>query len=224
MIQLNDIKKIFRTEEVETYALNGVGLEVKEGEFVAIMGPSGCGKSTLLNILGLLDNPSEGTYRLNGRDVSTLKEDERTELRKGCIGFVFQSFNLIDELNVYENVELPLLYMGIASKERKQRVMDVLRRVNMSHRSKHFPNQLSGGQQQRAAIARAVISRPKLILADEPTGNLDSKNGLEVMNLLAKLHEEGTTIVMVTHSRHDAGFADRIVNLFDGQIVNNTEL
>ena len=224
MIQLNDIKKIFRTEEVETFALNGVGLEVKEGEFVAIMGPSGCGKSTLLNILGLLDNPSEGTYRLNGRDVSTLKEDERTELRKGCIGFVFQSFNLIDELNVYENVELPLLYMGVASKERKQRVMDVLRRVNMSHRSKHFPNQLSGGQQQRAAIARAVISRPKLILADEPTGNLDSKNGLEVMNLLAKLHEEGTTIVMVTHSRHDAGFADRIVNLFDCQIVNNTEL
>ena len=224
MIQLNDIKKIFRTEEVETFALNGVGLEVKEGEFVAIMGPSGCGKSTLLNILGLLDNPSEGTYRLNGRDVSTLKEDERTELRKGCIGFVFQSFNLIDELNVYENVELPLLYMGVASKERKQRVMDVLRPVNMSHRSKHFPNQLSGGQQQRAAIARAVISRPKLILADEPTGNLDSKNGLEVMNLLAKLHEEGTTIVMVTHSRHDAGFADRIVNLFDGQVVNNTEL
>lgn len=224
MIQLNDIKKIFRTEEVETFALNGVGLEVKEGEFVAIMGPSGCGKSTLLNILGLLDNPSEGTYRLNGRDVSTLKEDERTELRKGCIGFVFQSFNLIDELNVCENVELPLLYMGVASKERKQRVMDVLRRVNMSHRSKHFPNQLSGGQQQRAAIARAVISRPKLILADEPTGNLDSKNGLEVMNLLAKLHEEGTTIVMVTHSRHDAGFADRIVNLFDGQVVNNTEL
>ena len=224
MIQLNDIKKIFRTEEVETFALNGVGLEVKEGEFVAIMGPSGCGKSTLLNILGLLDNPSEGTYRLNGRDVSTLKEDERTELRKGCIGFVFQSFNLIDELNVYENVELPLLYMGVASKERKQRVMDVLRRVNMSHRSKHFPNQLSGGQQQRAAIARAVISRPKLILADEPTGNLDSKNGLEVMNLLAKLHEEGTTIVMVTHSRHDAGFADRMVNLFDGQVVNNTEL
>ena len=191
---------------------------------MAIMGPSGCGKSTLLNILGLLDNPSEGTYRLNGRDVSTLKEDERTELRKGCIGFVFQSFNLIDELNVYENVELPLLYMGVASKERKQRVMDVLRRVNMSHRSKHFPNQLSGGRQQRAAIARAVISRPKLILADEPTGNLDSKNGLEVMNLLAKLHEEGTTIVMVTHSRHDAGFADRIVNLFDGQVVNNTEL
>ena len=224
MIQLNDIKKIFRTEEVETFALNGVGLEVKEGEFVAIMGPSGCGKSTLLNILGLLDNPTEGTYRLNGRDVSTLKEDERTELRKGCIGFVFQSFNLIDELNVYENVELPLLYMGVASKERKQRIMDVLRRVNMSHRSKHFPNQLSGGQQQRAAIARAVISRPKLILADEPTGNLDSKNGLEVMNLLAQLHEEGTTIVMVTHSRHDAGFADRIVNLFDGQIVNNTEL
>ena len=224
MIQLNDIKKIFRTEEVETYALNGVGLEVKEGEFVAIMGPSGCGKSTLLNILGLLDNPTEGTYRLNGRDVSTLKEDERTELRKGCIGFVFQSFNLIDELNVYENVEPPQLYMGVASKERKQRVMDVLRRVNMSHRSKHFPNQLSGGQQQRAAIARAVISRPKLILADEPTGNLDSKNGLEVMNLLAKLHEEGTTIVMVTHSRHDAGFADRIVNLFDGQVVNNTEL
>ena len=220
MIQLNDIKKIFRTEEVETFALNGVGLEVKEGEFVAIMGPSGCGKSTLLNILGLLDNPTEGTYRLNGRDVSTLKEDERTELRKGCIGFVFQSFNLIDELNVYENVELPLLYMGVASKERKQRVMDVLRRVNMSHRSKHFPNQLSGGQQQRAAIARAVISRPKLILADEPTGNLDSKRGTEVMDLLRQLNsEDGRTIVMVTHNNDQAKLTSRTIRMFDGHQI-----
>ena len=224
MIKLHNIKKIFRTEEIETWALREVSLEVKEGEFVAIMGPSGCGKSTLLNILGLLDNPTEGTYTLNGRDVSTLKESERTDLRKGVIGFVFQSFNLIDELNVYENIELPLLYMGVPAKKRKERIKAVMDRMAISHRRKHFPNQLSGGQQQRVAIARAVLSNPKLILADEPTGNLDSTNGREVMELLSRLHREGTTIIMVTHSQHDATYADRIVNLYDGQIVEQAEL
>lgn len=224
MLKLTNIKKVFRTEEVETWALREVNFEVNEGEFVAIMGPSGCGKSTLLNILGLLDNPTEGTYTLNGRDVSTLKENERTEIRKGVIGFVFQSFNLIDELNVYENIELPLLYMNTPAKERKQRVEAVMERMAMSHRRKHFPNQLSGGQQQRVAIARAVLPNPKIILADEPTGNLDSQNGKEVMNLLSELHKEGTTIIMVTHSRHDASYADRIINLYDGQIVEQTEL
>lgn len=224
MIKLHNIKKIFRTEEIETWALREVSLEVKEGEFVAIMGPSGCGKSTLLNILGLLDNPTEGTYTLNGRDVSTLKENERTDLRKGVIGFVFQSFNLIDELNVYENIELPLLYMGVPAKKRKERIKAVMDRMAISHRRKHFPNQLSGGQQQRVAIARAVLANPKLILADEPTGNLDSTNGREVMELLSRLHREGTTIVMVTHSQHDATYADRIVNLYDGQIVERAEL
>ena len=224
MIKLHNIKKIFRTEEIETWALREVSLEVKEGEFVAIMGPSGCGKSTLLNILGLLDNPTEGTYTLNGRDVSTLKESERTDLRKGVIGFVFQSFNLIDELNVYENIELPLLYMGVPAKKRKERIKAVMDRMAISHRRKHFPSQLSGGQQQRVAIARAVLSNPKLILADEPTGNLDSTNGREVMELLSRLHREGTTIIMVTHSQHDATYADRIVNLYDGQIVERAEL
>ncbi len=224
MIKLHNIKKIFRTEEIETWALREVSLEVKEGEFVAIMGPSGCGKSTLLNILGLLDNPTEGTYTLNGRDVSTLKESERTDLRKGVIGFVFQSFNLIDELNVYENIELPLLYMGVPAKKRKERIKAVMDRMAISHRRKHFPSQLSGGQQQRVAIARAVLSNPKLILADEPTGNLDSTNGREVMELLSRLHREGTTIIMVTHSQHDATYADRIVNLYDGQIVEQAEL
>ncbi len=224
MIKLENIKKIFRTDEIETWAIRDVNLEVKEGEFVAIMGPSGCGKSTLLNILGLLDNPSEGTYILNGKDVSTMKENERTDIRKGLIGFVFQSFNLIDELNVYENIELPLLYMDVPSKERKKRVVEVMDRMAISHRRKHFPNQLSGGQQQRVAIARAVVPTPKIILADEPTGNLDSKNGREVMNLLSELHREGTTIIMVTHSQHDAGFADRIINLYDGQVVNQVEL
>ena len=224
MIKLHNIKKIFRTEEIETWALREVSLEVKEGEFVAIMGPSGCGKSTLLNILGLLDNPTEGTYTLNGRDVSTLKESERTDLRKGVIGFVFQSFNLIDELNVYENIELPLLYMGVPAKKRKERIKAVMDRMAISHRRKHFPCQLSGGQQQRVAIARAVLSNPKLILADEPTGNLDSTNGREVMELLSRLHREGTTIIMVTHSQHDATYADRIVNLYDGQIVEQAEL
>ncbi len=224
MIQLENIKKIFRTEEVETWALREVNLEVKEGEFVAIMGPSGCGKSTLLNILGLLDNPSEGKYLLDGKEVSTLKESERTDIRKGVIGFVFQSFNLIDELNVYENIELPLLYMGVPAKERKRRVEAAMDRMAISHRRKHFPNQLSGGQQQRVAIARAVLANPKLILADEPTGNLDSKNGKEVMNLLSELHREGTTIIMVTHSQHDASYADRIVRLYDGEIVERVEM
>ena len=195
-----------------------------DGEFVAIMGPSGCGKSTLLNILGLLDNPTEGNYYLDGREVGHLREKERTEVRKGQIGFVFQSFNLIDELNVFENVELPLTYLGIKASERKERVQNILKRMSISHRGRHFPQQLSGGQQQRVAIARAVVANPKLILADEPTGNLDSKNGLEVIRLLNDLHDEGTTIVMVTHSQHDAGFANRIINLFDGQIVNTTRL
>ena len=224
MIKLTDIKKVFRTEEIETWALREVSLEVKEGEFVAIMGPSGCGKSTLLNILGLLDTPTEGTYTLNGKDVSTLTEDERTDIRKGVIGFVFQSFNLIDELNVIENIELPLLYMGTPAKERKQKVNEVLDRMSMDHRRKHFPAQLSGGQQQRVAIARAVVSGPKIILADEPTGNLDSKNGKEVMDLLCQLHQEGTTIIMVTHSQRDASYADRVINLFDGEIVEKTVL
>ncbi|MDE6654929.1 MAG: ABC transporter ATP-binding protein [Muribaculaceae bacterium] len=224
MIKLENIKKVFRTEEVATLALREVNLEVKEGEFVAIMGPSGCGKSTLLNILGLLDNPTEGTYILNGRDVSKLKESERTEIRKGTIGFVFQSFNLIDELNVYENIELPLIYMDASSKDRRERVTAVMDRMAISHRRKHFPNQLSGGQQQRVAIARAVLPNPKIILADEPTGNLDSTNGKEVMNLLSELHSEGTTIIMVTHSQRDATYADRIINLYDGQIVEQVEL
>ena len=223
MIQIENLSKVFRTSEVETIALNHVSMEVKEGEFVAIMGPSGCGKSTLLNILGLLDNPTEGSYKLIDKEVAGLKEKERTQLRKGVIGFVFQSFNLIDELNVFENVELPLTYLGIKASERKERVLEILKRMNLSHRAKHFPQQLSGGQQQRVAIARAVITNPKLILADEPTGNLDSKNGAEVMNLLTELNKEGTGIVMVTHSQHDASFAHRIIHLFDGSIVANVK-
>ena len=219
MIEVSNLKKIFRTEEVETWALSDVSFTVADGEFVAIMGPSGCGKSTLLSILGLLDNPTEGSYKLQDREVATLNEDQRTDLRKGTIGFVFQSFNLIDELNVFENIELPLLYMGVPEKERRRRVQEVMDRMNISHREKHFPGQLSGGQQQRVAIARAVISGPKLILADEPTGNLDSVNGQEVMNLLKELNQSGTTVVMVTHSRHDASYASRILNLFDGGIV-----
>ncbi|ETK12495.1 phosphonate ABC transporter ATP-binding protein [Tannerella sp. oral taxon BU063 isolate Cell 8/11] len=224
MIKVENLTKYFETEEIQTIALNKVSLEVADGEFVAIMGPSGCGKSTLLNILGLLDNPIEGNYYLDGREVGHLREKERTEVRKGQIGFVFQSFNLIDELNVFENVELPLTYLGIKASERKERVQNILKRMSISHRGRHFPQQLSGGQQQRVAIARAVVANPKLILADEPTGNLDSKNGLEVIRLLNDLHDEGTTIVMVTHSQHDAGFANRIINLFDGQIVNTTRL
>ena len=222
MIKTVALEKIFRTEEVETLALNKVSIEVKEGEFVAIMGPSGCGKSTLLNILGLLDNPTSGEYYLNGIEVSRYTEAQRTKLRKGIIGFVFQNFNLIDELNVYENIELPLLYMGVSAAERKKKVQEAMERMAIVHREKHFPQQLSGGQQQRVAIARAVVANPKLILADEPTGNLDSKNGQEVMNLLSELNKEGTTIVMVTHSQHDAGFASRTINLFDGQVVTET--
>ena len=222
MIKTVALEKIFRTEEVETLALNKVSIEVKEGEFVAIMGPSGCGKSTLLNILGLLDNPTSGEYYLNGIEVSRYTEAQRTKLRKGIIGFVFQSFNLIDELNVYENIELPLLYMSVSAAERKKKVQEAMEQMAIVHREKHFPQQLSGGQQQRVAIARAVVANPKLILADEPTGNLDSKNGQEVMNLLSELNKEGTTIVMVTHSQHDAGFASRTINLFDGQVVTET--
>lgn len=219
MIKIENLTKIFRTEEVETVALNGVNMQVEDGEFVAIMGPSGCGKSTLLNILGLLDNPTEGNYWLGTEEVGHLKEKNRTKYRKGRIGFVFQSFNLIDELTVEENVELQLKYLDVPRKERKERVLEILRKVNLSQRAKHYPQQLSGGQQQRVAIARAVIGKPSIILADEPTGNLDSKNGLEVMQLLSQLNSEGTTIVMVTHSQHDATYANRIVNLFDGQIV-----
>lgn len=221
MIEINNLSKVFRTSEVETVALNQVSLQVNEGEFVAIMGPSGCGKSTLLNILGLLDNPTEGSYKLFGQEVANLHEKDRTRVRKGKIGFVFQSFNLIDELNVFENVELPLTYLGYKAAERKQRVQEILKRMNISHRAKHFPQQLSGGQQQRVAIARAVVTNPKLILADEPTGNLDSKNGAEVTNLLTELNKEGTTVIMVTHSQHDASFAHRTVHLFDGSIVSS---
>ena len=221
MIKIENLSKTFRTTEVETIALNKVNLEVRDKEFVAIMGPSGCGKSTLLNILGLLDNPTEGNYYLGDQEVGHLKEKERTNVRKGTIGFVFQSFNLIDELNVFENIELPLTYLGIPAEELKRKVTEIMKRMNISHRAKHYPQQLSGGQQQRVAIARAVVSDPKIILADEPTGNLDSKNGQEVMELLTELNREGTTIVMVTHSQRDAGFAGRVINLFDGQIVSS---
>ena len=223
MIKTENLQKYFRTEEVETRALRGVNIEVREGEFVAIMGPSGCGKSTLLNVLGLLDNPTAGTYHLQGTDVSALSEDDRTRLRRGVIGFVFQSFNLIDELNVRENIELPLLYMGVPAAERGPRITEAMERMGIGHRAHHYPNQLSGGQQQRVAIARAVVTRPQLILADEPTGNLDSANGLEVMTLLRQLNESGTTVVMVTHSMRDAGYATRIINLFDGEVVDKLE-
>ncbi|AGB28065.1 ABC-type antimicrobial peptide transport system, ATPase component [Prevotella dentalis DSM 3688] len=219
MIEVENLSKSFRTEEVETIALNLVSFRVDDGEFVAVMGPSGCGKSTLLNILGLLDNPTSGAYRLDGTEVGGLKEKERTDVRKGKIGFVFQSFNLIDELNVEENIGLPLTYLGVPRNERRERVRAMMKRMDISHRAKHFPHQLSGGQQQRVAIARAVVFGPKLILADEPTGNLDSKNGAEVMQLLTELNTEGTTIVMVTHNEHDAQRAHRIIRLFDGQIV-----
>ena len=221
MITITNLSKHFRTEDVETIALNNVSFEVKDGEFVAIMGPSGCGKSTLLNILGLLDNPTSGTYLLGDRDVSQLRERDRTNVRKGEIGFVFQSFNLIDELTVAENIELPLTYLNIKSSERKERVQQIMKRMAISHRAHHFPHQLSGGQQQRVAIARAVVFGPKLILADEPTGNLDSKNGAEVMQLLTELNQEGTTIVMVTHNEHDAQMAQRTIRLFDGRIVED---
>ncbi len=219
MIQVNDLSKVFRTDEVETWALEKVSLQVKRGEFVVIMGPSGCGKSTLLNILGLLDSMSEGSYLLDGNQVSATGESQRNKLRKELLGFVFQSFNLIDELTVKENINLPLLYLGVPAAERKRRVEEAMERMGIQNRANHFPRQISGGQQQRTAIARAIVTRPKLILADEPTGNLDSKNGREVMELLSELHKEGSTIVMVTHSERDANYADRIVRLFDGQVL-----
>jgi putative ABC transport system ATP-binding protein len=219
MIRTNQLVKIFRSEEVETTALNNVNLHIEQGEFVAIMGPSGCGKSTLLNIVGMLDNPTSGEYFFEDIEVSKFRESQRTNIRKGKIGFVFQSFNLIDELNIYENVELPLLYIKMSGKERKQKVTSVMDRLNITHRASHFPQQLSGGQQQRVAIARAVVANPKLILADEPTGNLDSANGEEVMELLSELNNEGTTIIMVTHSPTDAEKAHRVIHLFDGHIV-----
>lgn len=222
MIRTHELTKIFHTDEVETTALNNVSLEVKKGEFVAIMGPSGCGKSTLLNVLGLIDIPTKGTYYFDGQDVSRLREDPRTAMRKGNIGFIFQSFNLIDEMTVFENVELPMIFMKVSESERKKKVEEILERMKIGHRRNYFPEQLSGGQQQRTALARAVVGSPRLILADEPTGNLDSKNGLEVMKLLSELNKEGTTIVMVTHSERDSCFAHRLVNLFDGRIISGT--
>lgn len=223
MIKVSNLSKIFRTEEIETTALNGVSFEIKDGEFVAIMGPSGCGKSTLLNILGLLDNPTEGSYLFGDTEMANLKEKDRTKFRKGNIGFIFQSFNLIDELTVYENIELPLRYLNVSAAERKEKVVSIMKRMNINHRANHFPQQLSGGQQQRVAIARACVANPKLILADEPTGNLDSKNGKEVMELLQELNKEGATIVMVTHSQRDASMAQRTIDLFDGRIVSDVK-
>jgi putative ABC transport system ATP-binding protein len=224
MIRISQMEKVYRTEEVETVALNKLSLEVREGEFVAIMGPSGCGKSTLLNILGLLDDPDGGSFLFNGIEVAKFNERKRADLRKHNIGFVFQSFNLIDELTVFENVELPLIYTGVPSAERKTRVEKVLDQMQIMHRRNHFPQQLSGGQQQRVAVARAVVNNPRLILADEPTGNLDSNNGNEVMQLLTDLNEKGTTIIMVTHSEHDAKFSHRIVRMLDGQTVTENIL
>lgn len=220
-LEIKNLKKLFRTDTVETAALNNVSFTVNDGDFVAVMGPSGCGKSTLLNILGLLDNPTAGSYRIDGLEVAGLRESERTSFRKGRIGFVFQSFNLIDDMNVRDNIMLPLNNLSLSKDEKKQRVDEAMRRMGISHRDRHYPSQLSGGQQQRVAIASGIVSRPGLILADEPTGNLDSKNGSEVINLLSQLHREGATIVMVTHSTKDASHADYIINLFDGQVVEN---
>ncbi|HEX8378165.1 MAG TPA: ABC transporter ATP-binding protein [Pedobacter sp.] len=219
MIKITDLEKVYRTEDIETVALNKLSFEVKQGEFVAIMGPSGCGKSTLLNILGLLDDPDAGSFLFNGTEIAKYNERKRAELRKRNIGFVFQSFNLIDELTVFENVELPLIYLNMKTSERKVKVEAVLEKMQIMHRRNHFPQQLSGGQQQRVAVARAVVNNPKLILADEPTGNLDSTNGNEVMQLLTELNEQGTTIIMVTHSEHDARYSHRIIRLLDGQVV-----
>ncbi len=222
MIKVQNLEKIYRTVEIETVALNNVSFEIKEGEFVAMMGPSRCGKSTLLNIIGMLDDLDAGSYLFNGTEVSKFNERKRADLRKHNIGFVFQSFNLIDELTVFENVELPLMYTGVASAERKRIVDEVLDKIQIAHRRNHYPQQLSGGQQQRVAVARAVVNNPKLILADEPTGNLDSRNGNDVMQLLTDLNEKGTTIIMVTHSEHDARFTHRIINMLDGQIVTQS--
>lgn len=224
MIKITDLEKIYRTEDIETSALNKLTIHVNDGEFVAVMGPSGCGKSTLLNILGLLDDPDGGSFMFNGIEVAHFNERKRSDLRKRNIGFVFQSFNLIDELTVFENVELPLIYLGVDSTERKRRVDVVLDKMQIMHRRNHFPQQLSGGQQQRVAVARAVVNNPKLILADEPTGNLDSSNGNEVMQLLTELNEQGTTIVMVTHSEHDARYSHRIIRMLDGQTVTENLL
>jgi putative ABC transport system ATP-binding protein len=224
IIKIQNLEKIYRTEEVETIALNKLSMEVKEGEFVAIMGPSGCGKSTLLNILGLLDDPEGGSFIFDGQEIKGTNERQRAGIRKKNIGFVFQSFNLIDELTVFENVELPLLYLGVPANERKTRVEEVLEKVQIMHRRNHFPQQLSGGQQQRSAVARAVVNKPRLILADEPTGNLDSRNGNEVMELLTSLNEAGTTIVMVTHSEHDAAYSHRIIRMLDGQVLLENQL
>ncbi len=220
MIRTNKLKKVYRTEEIETTALNEVNLHIQPGEFVSIMGPSGCGKSTLLNILGLIDNPSGGEYYFLDQEVSKFSERQRSDLRKHNIGFIFQSFNLIDELSVYENVELPMLYTKVPAGERKKRTEELLEKMNMMHRSSHFPQQLSGGQQQRVAVARAIVNNPKIILADEPTGNLDSSNGDDVMKTLAQLNQEGTTIIMVTHSAYCSEFGNRVVRLLDGQIVS----
>ncbi|MFI3239284.1 MAG: ABC transporter ATP-binding protein [Bacteroidales bacterium] len=221
MLEIKNLERKFRTEEIETRALADVSFSVNEGEFVSIMGPSGCGKSTLLNILGLLDTPTAGSYKLLNQEVATIRESERSKLRKGNIGFIFQSFNLIDELTVFENIELPLIYLKVGAAERRKRVNDILNRISISHRAGHFPQQLSGGQQQRVAIARAIVCNPKLILADEPTGNLDSKNSKDVMELLTELNHDGSTIIMVTHSLHDSAYATRTINLFDGKIVND---
>lgn len=225
MIKLSELTKAYRTEDVETTALNSVALEVKKGEFVSIMGPSGCGKSTLLNVIGLLDTPNSGEYYFDGQPMATLKERQRASVRKENIGFIFQNFNLIDELTVFENVELPLVYLKTPKAERKKRVVEILEKMGIAHRSSHYPQQLSGGQQQRVAVARAVVTNPKLILADEPTGNLDSVHGNDVMELLTKLHEAGSTIVMVTHSNHDANYSERIIKLLDGEVITevNTE-
>ena len=220
MIKIEKLTKIFKTNDVETTALDCISISIEKGEFVAIMGPSGCGKSTLLNIIGFLNAPSSGSYHFNGIEIAKMSERERTHMRKGKVGFIFQSFNLIEDLNVAENVELPLAYLSISRSERKRMIQNILNRMNISHRAKHFPNQLSGGQQQRVAIARAVVANPMLILADEPTGNLDSKNGIEVMKLLTELNQAGTTIVMVTHSQRDAAYANRLINLYDGTIIN----
>ncbi|MEN0048838.1 MAG: ABC transporter ATP-binding protein [Bacteroidota bacterium] len=219
MIQTKALQKVYRTDEVKTTALNEVDIHIKQGEFVSIMGPSGCGKSTLLNILGLIDSPDGGEYHFLDQEVAKYSERQRSKLRKENIGFIFQSFNLIDELTVFENVELPLIYTKVGSRERKKRVEAELEKLNMMHRAKHFPQQLSGGQQQRVAVARAIINNPKIILADEPTGNLDSSNGNDVMKTLVHLNEEGATIVMVTHSQYCAEFGDRIIRLLDGQVV-----
>jgi putative ABC transport system ATP-binding protein len=224
MIKIENLTKVFSTEEIETTAIDRISIEVNDAEFVAIMGPSGCGKSTLLNILGLLDNPTSGKFIFSGIDVSDFRERHRTNLRKSNIGFVFQSFNLIDELTVYQNVELPLVYQKVPTSKRKEMVEVALERMGISHRRNHYPQQLSGGQQQRVAIARAVVSNPKLILADEPTGNLDSNNGKEVMNLLTELNQEGTTIIMVTHSQSDAEHAHRIINILDGKVVSEKQI